>query len=47
MPFYVRIRSEAIKATEFENLGSHPTLKPDIDQMEGMLWTYLTVMQYC
>lgn len=29
------IRSEAIKATEFENLGSHPTLKPDIDQMEG------------
>lgn len=29
------IRSEAIKATKFENLGSHPTLKPDIDQMEG------------
>ncbi|AQK48402.1 Protein MID1-COMPLEMENTING ACTIVITY 1 [Zea mays] len=31
------IRSEAIKATKFENLGSHPTLKPDIDQMEGQV----------
>ncbi|KAG0530882.1 hypothetical protein BDA96_05G225400 [Sorghum bicolor] len=32
-----RIRSEAIKATKFENLGSYPTQKPDRDQMEGQV----------
>ena len=44
---YIRLRSEALKATKIENLGRHPPLKPDKEQMEGMLCTYLIVMQYC
>ena len=46
MRYHVRLRSEAIKATKFKNIGSHPTLKPDEEKTEGMLCTYLTVMQY-
>ncbi|CAD6269382.1 unnamed protein product [Miscanthus lutarioriparius] len=32
-----RLRSEAINATKFENLGSHPPLKLDKDQTEGQV----------
>ncbi|CAD6255370.1 unnamed protein product [Miscanthus lutarioriparius] len=32
-----RLRSEALKATKFENIGSHPTLKPDEEKTEGQV----------